>query len=131
MILDEISEEVSGKGEFVDRIGVEESVFVEEAVKETGEEFVIVSVVRLLCLSKGRDDFVDGNLLLVHAFVKGVTFGLDLGRERRDRHSRFRFRVLRGEVHESRVKLETLGSNLLEQLDIGSSEEFVTVDDTG
>lgn len=102
-------------------------MFVEETVKETSEELVIVGIVGILRLTESRNDLVDGDFLLVHSFVEGVAFGFDFGGESRDRHAGFGIRVFRGEIHETRVELKTLSSNFFEQFDVGSGEEFVTV----
>jgi hypothetical protein len=129
VVLDEVTEETRRERKLVGGVGVEEPMFVEESMEETGEELVVVGVGRFLGLTKRRNDLVDRDFLLVHALVESVALGFDLGRERGNGHARFRIGVLRREVHETRVKLEALRPNLLEELDVVTGEKLVTVID--
>lgn len=122
LVLDEVSEETCGESELVGGVGVEEAVFVEESVEETGEELVVVRVVALLRSLESADNAVDRDLGLEHALVEGVALRLDLGREVDDCHARLVLRVAGREVHEARVELEALRSDFLEQLDVSASE---------
>jgi hypothetical protein len=126
VVLDQVAKQRRREGEFVRRVGVEEAVLVKETVQEAGKELVVVLVVRLFRLAQSGHDLVDRNLLLVHALVQRVALGLDLGREGGHGHAGLRVGVLRREVHQTRVELQALRANLLEELDVAAGEEFVT-----